>query len=285
MREEVTDQERSIAALLTGERIPMRTTDYRDESGVLRCRKCGQSVEKSIYNPLTGKTHNVRTSCKCEKIRQQEQEKRAKEEEIDSKRRLCFGAGGEKHYSETWENDSMPNESRKARATFDIMRKMSQHPDDPRFDAFKMVMLYGSTGTGKSYIGAASCNEAIKNGKSARFTTVSDLLAEYRNTRGDLVQFWESLLNNWLIVLDDVFTEDASKSNADFLFQLVEKRVGQRLIVTTNLSPERLKNIPQYQRILSRFKDAFLEVNGEDIRTKDGTSKFADVKEALKEYA
>ena len=280
MREGVTDQERSIAALLTGDRLPMRETDYRDENGVLRCRKCGHSVEKELWSG-----HFVRTSCQCEKIRQQEQEKRKQAEELERRRRVCFGAGGEKHYSETWENDSMPNESRKARATFDIMRKMSQHPEDHRFDSLKMVIIYGSTGTGKSYIGAASCNEALRNGRSARFTTVADLVAEYRNTRGDLIQFWEPLLNNWLIVLDDVFTEDASKSNVDFLFQLVEKRVGQRLIVTTNLSPERLKNIPQYQRILSRFKDAHLEVNGDDIRTKDGTSKFADVKEAIKEYA
>lgn len=283
MRAEPTEQEKDFASLLLGrtpERLTPRENEYRDENGVLRCKKCGQSVEKM----LTRFGRYVHTSCQCEKIRQQEIEKRHQEEELDRRRRQCFGAGGEKHYSETWENDTIPNPSKLARLSFDVMRKMSQHPDDPRFIPFRMVILYGGTGTGKSYMAAAACNEAIKNGKSARFTTIADLSAEYRNTRGDQVQFWEPLLNNWLLVIDDLFAEEPSKSNVDFILQVVEKRQGQRLIVTTNLSPDKLKTIPQFQRILSRFKDAHLQVDGDDIRTKDGTAKYKDLREAIDEY-
>ncbi len=103
------------------------------------------------------------------------------------------------------------------------------------------VVLMGPSGTGKTYIAAGLCNDALKKGYRAYFRTmeqVNETLIMKDITRSALIEY-NKLLKAHLLVIDDIMMFALEKKQAVQLFNFINHLYERAsFIVTTNKSPE-----------------------------------------------
>jgi DNA replication protein DnaC len=103
------------------------------------------------------------------------------------------------------------------------------------------VVLMGPSGTGKSFIAAGLCYDALKKGYKAYFRTmeqVNETLIMKDITRSALIEY-NKLLSAHLLVIDDIMMFALERKQAVQLFNFIN-HLHERasFIVTTNKSPE-----------------------------------------------
>lgn len=103
------------------------------------------------------------------------------------------------------------------------------------------VVLMGPSGTGKTFIAAGLCFEALKNGFKAYFRTmeqINETLIMKDITRSALIEY-NKLLKAHLLVIDDIMMFALEKKQAVQLFNFINHlHEKASFIVTTNKSPE-----------------------------------------------
>jgi DNA replication protein DnaC len=103
------------------------------------------------------------------------------------------------------------------------------------------VVLMGPSGTGKSYIAAGLCHDALKKGYIAYFRTmeqINETLVMKDITRSALIEY-NKLLKAHLLVIDDIMMFALEKKQAVQLFNFINHlHEKASFIVTTNKSPE-----------------------------------------------
>ncbi|MBO6242644.1 MAG: ATP-binding protein [Butyrivibrio sp.] len=140
---------------------------------------------------------------------------------------------------------------------------------------YQNLFIYGTVGTGKSFLSICIANELLKKGHSVIYfssTGLFELLAEnsfdYKN-KGELRGIYEDLYNCELLIIDDLGTERTNSFVASELFSCLNERDNRKkaTIITTNLSLEQLQNTYS-DRIFSRITSNFrlLKLSGQDIR-------------------
>jgi DNA replication protein DnaC len=135
------------------------------------------------------------------------------------------------------------------------------------------LVLSGQCGTGKTHIAAAIANQtlAVAN-QTVMFAVVPDLLDHLRATfepsRGiDYDDRFNKIRNTFLLVLDDLGTENTTPWAREKLYQIVNHRYNERLptVITTNQPDSAID-----ERILSRMLDRSLSdrlnFTGDDYR-------------------
>lgn len=137
------------------------------------------------------------------------------------------------------------------------------------------LYIYGSPGTGKTFLASIMANELLKQGKTVRFADTPSLLDEIRSTftnkydKTDEKQL-ETLMRYFgsadVLILDDLGTETPTQWAIERLFLIINERynAGKMLIVTSNYdlqeAAERLNhpsnggNNLTGSRIVSRIK-------------------------------
>ena len=103
------------------------------------------------------------------------------------------------------------------------------------------VVLMGPSGTGKTFIAAGLCYDALKTGYKACFRTmeqINETLIMKDITRSALIEY-NKLLKVHLLVIDDIMMFALEKKQAVQLFNFIN-HLHERasFIVTTNKSPE-----------------------------------------------
>jgi DNA replication protein DnaC len=143
------------------------------------------------------------------------------------------------------------------------------------------LVLSGRCGTGKTHLAAAIANETLEKGdQTVMFAVVPDLLDHLRATfdpaRGvDYDERFQAIRNTFLLVLDDLGTENATPWAREKLYQIVNHRYNERLptVITTNQAPSAID-----ERILSRMLDSTLskriQLDGEDFRRRGDPTYF-----------
>jgi DNA replication protein DnaC len=99
------------------------------------------------------------------------------------------------------------------------------------------LVLIGPSGVGKSHVSSALCYDAVTKGKQTVFLTLFDLTAKLTKARSvySLIDYYAKVP---VLCLDEVGYVMPSREHADYLFQIVSKRVEiGTTIVTTNLIP------------------------------------------------
>ncbi len=133
------------------------------------------------------------------------------------------------------------------------------------------LLFCGGYGCGKTHLAAAIANHAVSLGISTLFLTVPDLLdtlrASYGSSEDPYAERFEEIRNVQLLVLDNLWTQNATSWAQEKLFQLFDHRYVKRLptIVTTDMDLEELDG-----RIRSRLQDpelvTVLKINAPDYR-------------------
>ena len=135
-----------------------------------------------------------------------------------------------------------------------------------------ILILTGTAGTGKSFLGNAIAYRAIENGSDARFLTayqlISDTLASV-SAHTNAAQEWMDVP---LLVLDDLGAEPMIPNiTLETVFALLNERPprGKHTVILTNHSLPQLQDI-YGERICSRFYDAdharVLQLTGTNLR-------------------
>ncbi len=99
------------------------------------------------------------------------------------------------------------------------------------------LVLIGPSGVGKSHVSTALCYDAVTKGKQTVFLSLFDLTAKLTKARSvySLIDYYAKVP---VLCLDEVGYVMPSREHADFLFQIISKRVETgTTIVTTNLIP------------------------------------------------
>jgi DNA replication protein DnaC len=135
------------------------------------------------------------------------------------------------------------------------------------------LVLSGQVGTGKTHLAAAIANQTLALAhQTVMFTVVPDLLdhlrATFDPTRGiDYDDRFNKIRNTFLLILDDLGTENTTPWAREKLYQIVNHRYNERLptVITTNQADGGID-----ERILSRMLDRSLSTRitftGDDYR-------------------
>lgn len=141
--------------------------------------------------------------------------------------------------------------------------------------SYENLFLFGTVGTGKSFLSGCIAKEVIEAGFSVIYfsaTGLFDTLSKYAfdtKSKESLYKTYEDLYNCDLMIIDDLGTELSNQFVNSQLFSLLNERHIRRksTIISTNLSLEEVKE--RYSdKVLSRIVSNYnvCKLSGKDIR-------------------
>lgn len=181
-----------------------------------------------------------------------------------SVRRIAYKRLGPPGYEQcAWEGMNSPE--RVAEAISEQTRKGSASPRFP-------VYVYGPVGTGKSGIAAVLYRIAT----SAIWRRADSLLLDLSMGRNDgkYAQEMSKIESTHVLVMDDLGLRKPSEGMFHMLFDILERRKAKMTVITSNHSPEQLRDVFEDGRIYSRLMAGTpLSCDGSDRRV-DGHIRY-----------
>lgn len=249
--------------------IPINDGDYIDSEGLLCCGKC-HTRKETIIVLANGKQLKPRCVCKCEQERMHEEEEKMKAKELEEKvkelRKMGFPDAEMSRF--TFENDDRSNEY-----ISDVAKRYADN-FTTMYSKHKGLLLFGTVGTGKTYIAACIANALIDRGYTCLVTNFARLTNTINGMYDGKQEYIDGLDRFSLLVIDDLASERDTEYMNEIVTNIIDARYrsGKPMIVTTNLTSEELKNPRDVrkQRIYSRLMEMCipLEVKGTDRRKK-----------------
>lgn len=252
--------------------------EYLGEDGLLHCSKCHKKTETKIIHPFTREEKKVRCRCAC-KTEMDDLRDRQEKEDLERKRLVCFA-------ETNMANWTFKNDDRKNPPISDAMLKYANNFMEFKKDG-KGLLLYGTVGTGKTYLAACIANRLIDQGYSVLMTNFARLSNQIQGMFDGKQAFIDSLNRYTLLIIDDLGVERKTEYMQEIVFNIVDSRYrsGLPFIITTNLTADEIKK-PQdvgysriYDRILERCHP--VEVAGASRRRQNVKESYFDVKEKL----
>lgn len=248
--------------------------DEYEKDGIIFCKACDTAREAMVTNPFTGKLEKVRCICNCQKLERDAENERLRvmenQRRAEKARRRCFGDMGYSDYTFTKDDGKDAQNSRR-------MRNYSEHFAE-FYDKGQGLILFGGTGTGKSFHSACVANALMDRGYSVLMVSVPSLVSKIqRNAFGDYDPLAEAIKCD-LLILDDLGAERGTEYAREQVYSVVDGRYSKNrpMIVSTNLTPQQMTTSDDItlQRIYSRIIERCfpLKYNGADRRL-NGTGR------------
>lgn len=153
-------------------------------------------------------------------------------------------------------------------------------------DQIYNIILMGPSGTGKTYISAGLCAEAIKKGYKAYFRTMDSLIGTLKMqgiTRTAQAEY-KRLSQAHLIVIDDIMLFPVEKKEAVSLFNFINQLYEKTsFIITTNKKPTEWAQMLDDEVLATAMLDRLLyqceviSLNGKSYRLENRKTIFEDL--------
>lgn len=257
--------------------VPKSDVEYLAEDGLLHCKKCGEPVETFITVPVVGE-RKVRCICECRRKERDAAAERAKQQELDRNRRICFG--GSAMMKCTFEKSDDTENLKLARNYANNFKDFMQRG--------KGLVLFGTVGTGKSHMAACIANQLIDEGYRVLMSNFATMVNILQSSFDGKQEYINSLNRYALLVIDDLGAERKSDFMQEQVFNIIDARYrsGLPMIITTNLTAEEMKKPTEigqsriYDRILERCHP--VAVQGQSIRRQHLRDEFRQTEMILK---
>ena len=246
---------------------PLREDEYLGEDGLIYCSKCRTARQKRIE--VSGRMIEPRCMCACQTAayEQMEQERKHREFLDMVERNRSVGLTDPVLRKHTFENDLGYNPLQMGMAkqyvkNWEEFRKTSTG-----------LLLWGNVGTGKSYIAGCIANALLDKGVPVMMTNFARLLNRLTDMyAGDRNAYIDSFNSFPLLIIDDLGVERNSEFAREQVFSVIDSRYRSQLplIVTTNLTPEQMRNPEDiarariYDRVLERCTP--IRIDSQNIR-------------------
>lgn len=123
------------------------------------------------------------------------------------------------------------------------------------------IVLMGPSGTGKTYIAAGMCFEAVNKGYRAYFKTMEDIVKVLKMkdiTRTAAVEY-KRIMKAHLLAIDDIMMFPVTQQDAVAFFNLInELHDRTSLIITTNKSPKEWADVLKDEVLTTALLDRIL---------------------------
>lgn len=210
---------------------------YLGSDGLTYCLECGKPLEMWIKREDLGINRKVPIMCDCQKKKEAERAELARLEAVETERLKCFHESRQglsnKLYNATFETDKgyNPEAMEIAKAYVKTFDKMKQG-----------LLLFGSVGSGKSFIAACIVNALIEKGYTARFSSLSSIAGIMQESFDARAEVMREILKPSILVLDDLGAERQTEFMNEVAFSVIEQRYQYKMpmIVTTNITKEEL---------------------------------------------
>lgn len=242
--------------------------DFLGEDNLYYCGKC-KTRKQTVVN-VFDKVKIVPCICECKaaEIKAEDEARKQREffERVMRMRRVGFPEKAMQEW--TFENDDGSNPK-----MTNAMKNFVEHFKTFK-DEGKGLLLFGSVGTGKTYLAACVANALISKGTPCLVTNFARIANEVQGMFEGKQQYYDNLNSFPLLVIDDLSAERKTEYMQEIVFNVIDARYRANLpiIVTTNLTREELLNPADltYQRIFSRLFEMCtpIEVSGKDRRQK-----------------
>jgi len=123
------------------------------------------------------------------------------------------------------------------------------------------IILMGSSGTGKTYIAAGLCFDAIGQGYRAYFKTMEELLRilKLKEVTRAAANEYKRIMKAHMLVIDDIMMFPVNQIDAVSFFNLVnELHLKTSLVITTNKSPKQWAEVLKDEVITTALLDRIL---------------------------
>jgi len=254
--------------------------DYYD-GGLLYCGKC--KTPKQTRVELFGAMETVGCMCRCDSDRQRLEDENRRQRERDARIIALRGESFPDKAMTGWTFDADDGTNVKVSTA---ARKYAE-----RFDYFRErgtgLLLYGSVGSGKTFIASCIANALIDKGIPCLVTNFSRINNAMSGIYSGKQEYLDDLHRYELLVLDDLAAERDTPYMLETVHNVIDARYRAKLplIVTTNLTPEELKHPAdlRHQRIYSRLFEMChpLEISGNDRRKQKLRESFKETSEVL----
>lgn len=262
--------------------IPAEDGDFMGPDGRLHCGRCGEGKEYFL-KPI-GKY--VPSLCACgRKARDIEEQRRNEAKEMDSVKNLNrYSLMDEKLRSASFDTAQVTSENGNA---YSIAKRYVAKFDEicKRKDDMRGLMLYGPTGTGKSYLAACIANALMGQRVPVLYTSIIKLTGYGSD---ELNVMLEQMNAARLLVLDDLGAERGTDFKLEQVYAIIDKRAnsGRPLIVTTNMPLEQMTETGdiRYSRIWERVRAMCypIRMNSESWRKEQSRKAMDKFREFMK---
>lgn len=255
-------------------------TEHIESDGLLHCDICGDATQERVT--IFGEERIGRVYCSCVraemKRKQLEEEREKKRQRVERLRIQGFEKSEYSKYTFEADDGQQPKIIKAARA-------YCEHYEQFRAQG-KGLILFGNTGTGKTFTAACIANEIINKGIPVLMTSFSRIVNKIQNSFDGRQEYIDSLNDFELLVIDDLAAERNTEFVNEIVYQVIDGRYRAKLpmIITTNITLSTMtedqtarKRI--YSRILERCHP--IEVTGEDRRKQAFMKNLEEVNKIL----
>ena len=261
---------------------PLREDEYLGEDGLIYCSKCRTARQKRIA--FAGKMIEPRCMCACQTAayEQQEQERKHREFLDRVEKNRSVGLTDPVLQKHTFKNDLGYNPKQMGMA-----KQFVRHWDEFKKDSMGLL-LWGAVGTGKSFIAGCIANALLDQGVPVMMTNFARLLNRLTDMyAGDRNAYIDSFNSFPLLIIDDLGVERNSEFAREQVFSVIDSRYRSQLplIVTTNLTPEQMRNPEDlarkriYDRVLERCTP--IRMDSQNIRKQNKVDNLKKSKRLL----
>lgn len=223
--------------------------DYIGPDGMLHCGVCREGKEYRLPNG-----NYVPALCLCgRKRRAAEEMRRIEAEQMQRVRELAqYSIMDERLRTATF---AQARETEDSKRPLRIAKRYVEHWSDVSVGELNGLLLYGPTGTGKSFLAACIANALMDKSVPVLMTSIIKLTGIHPEELGETVR---QMKRAHLLILDDLGAERGTDFKLEQVYNIIDERCNNKkpMVVTTNLSMDQMKNAGdmRYNRIWERVR-------------------------------